>query len=801
MKHSVFKMSALSAAIMITLSGCGGDNDKKVEIKDVPPRASNVELTSLKHWVPVQDSLKAVDSNGDALSFSFAENGQEVTGVEGVYHFSHGTLTLDGRDFTYTSLTGEDASIDYTVTANGQSASAKINISGVETDPLANEQWHLRNTGQRAFARSDEFLEAIAKLNGLETEEEIAAYKESRLDYFNENLTLVGADMNVAEAYQQGVTGQGVIAVVVDSGLEIRHEDLDDNVVPYRSLNFNPGAYDQTDPTKAVPEDGVYKSFGDYSDHGTAVAGLIAAEGWNGKGGRGVAPDAQLIGMNYIHSKTNQGDFTVQALVNGLPGSGITTDEEVLFNRSYGYTPALFLPDDQIEEMLTSYAPTVLRNGKGAISVNASGNDFESGRHSDGSFCEAAGTNELGLGCIDMNVSASNRSLNHVTVGALKANGKRTSYSTSGSGLFVTAPAGEGGKWEPAMITTDNMTCLNGSSGFPFLNFLDGLYGQFWGAPAGFVNSYHFFDAPGHPLNPSCNYTNSMNGTSSAAPNTSGVVALVMEANPALTARDIKHVLATTASQTDPDNSPIIRTTADGDFTAHLGWVENAAGYKFNNFYGLGRVNAGEAVKMAKNFTALSPQVQSDWYFNGQAVDIVIGEAGPEFVSEGESLALTVPNNSAQGASHSMMVDADLTVEAMQFSFTIANPQTRSDYSHEQIPGDIQSSAATDLAIEVTSPSGTKAIILSSGQANLTPAIASSYYYLNGYIHSPSVSFLSHAFYGESSKGEWTVKVVDAANPEQIVYSNGNQQVSVVFPNDAPSVLEGWGVRVTGRVE
>ncbi|MDP5214602.1 S8 family serine peptidase [Pseudoalteromonas tunicata] len=202
-------------------------------------------------------------------------------------------------------------------------------------------------------------------------------------------------------------------------------------------------------------------------------------------------------------------------------------------------------------------------------------------------FVKKSWANELGLGCIDMNVSASNRSLNHVTVGALKANGKRTSYSTSGSGLFLSASAGEDGTWEPAMVTTDNMTCLNGSSGFPFMSFIDNLYGQYWGTPAGFASGYHFFDYPGHPLNASCNYRNSMNGTSSAAPNTSGVVALVMEANPALTARDIKHVLATTATQTDPEDAPIVRTTGDGEFTAHLGWVENAAGYKFNNFYGL----------------------------------------------------------------------------------------------------------------------------------------------------------------------------------------------------------------------
>ena len=155
MKHTLFKMSVLSAAIMITLSGCGSDNDKKTAVIDIAPRANNVELTNLKHWVPVTDSLKAIDSNGDELSFSFAENGQAVAAVDGIYHFSHGTMALSGRDFTYISLTGEDASIDYTVTANGKSASAKINISGVEKDPLANEQWHLRNTGQRAFARSD----------------------------------------------------------------------------------------------------------------------------------------------------------------------------------------------------------------------------------------------------------------------------------------------------------------------------------------------------------------------------------------------------------------------------------------------------------------------------------------------------------------------------------------------------------------------------------------------------------------------------------------------------------------------
>ena len=99
--------------------------------------------------------------------------------------------------------------------------------------------------------------------------------------------------MNVAAAYAQGVTGNGVTAVVVDSGMELRHEDLVDNVLPNRSLNLNQDVLDRTDPT----------SLSNSGDHGTSVAGLIAAKGWNNIGTRGVSPDTGLIGMNLLGSE------------------------------------------------------------------------------------------------------------------------------------------------------------------------------------------------------------------------------------------------------------------------------------------------------------------------------------------------------------------------------------------------------------------------------------------------------------------------------------------------------------------
>ena len=332
------------------------------------------------------------------------------------------------------------------------------------------------------------------------------------------------------------------------------------------------------------------------------------------------------------------------------------------------------------------------------------------------------------------------------------------------------------------MVTTDEMTCLQGASGLPMMDALE----RAWGVPLSFLEGYKNFDFPGHPMNPSCHYSNSMSGTSSAAPNTAGVVALLMEANPDLSARDIQHILATTASMTDADNAAVTLNTANGEFVAHQGWVENAAGYHFNNFYGFGRVNAGEAVKMALNYDVdLGERLQSDWLSAGVQNDDA-------------SLALVVPDNNAAGATHSIEVADDYTIEAMQFSFTVANEEMRSDYRHPEIPGLIQSSAGSDLAIEVTSPSGTKSVVLASHHAQLYPALDANFNFAQGYVHLPTVHFRSNAFYGESAKGTWTVKVVDTAQPNQVAFSM-NGQTSVVFPNEAESVLEGWGLRVTGR--
>lgn len=767
MKNNKLKLSALSAAILISLAGCGSDDNKQSVTPDVAPTANDVMVSDAMQWMVFEGKLNARDGNYDELTVSFSENGETVTAQDGVYTFSHGVLELSGIDFKYVSISGEDAVIDYTVSANGKSASAQLVVSGVKGDPLAKHQWHLRNSGQKAFALSDSLKALLVQLDvGRGLSEEEAKAKRDAEFAADENFYLVaGEDINIVEAYKHGVTGAGVTAVVVDSGLEIRHEDLAPNVLPNRSLNLNDKAIDRTDPT----------STSESGDHGTSVAGLLAAKGWNGLGGRGVAPDTGLIGMNYLGGdKVPQTEF----LVHGFPGSGISLNEEIsAFNRSYGLTVPTHIVYSGLDEAIESYPNKALRGGKGATNIKSSGNSFVDGGR-EGSFCEDNGANALGLTCYNGTSESSQAHPYYFSIGAVNSNGKHTSYSTAGANVLVAAPAGEYGVFAPAMVTTDSMTCLNGYSGYKGRSIVQ--------YTSDFAAAIYPFDYPGHEENTSCNYTSTMNGTSSAAPNASGVVSLILSANNELTWRDVRHILATTSTKNDAENEAIKLAVGEGEFVAHDGWIENAAGYKFNNLYGFGRVDAGAAVAMAKSYSVdLGDEVITPW----QGAGSVLGQ---------EPLSLEIPDNNATGAEYKIVIEEELNIEAMQFKFDVFSAEM--GFGFETDNGVLQTTAGTDLAIEVTSPSGTRSVLLSSKQALSLPALDLSNGWEVGYILKDG-AFLSNAFYGESSKGEWTVRFLDTSDASFTAKDGGDSWAGFAgyVNNTTPSTMTGIAVRVFGN--
>jgi subtilisin-like proprotein convertase family protein/subtilisin family serine protease len=548
------------------------------------------------------------------------------------------------------------------------SALAGFSIAGL-TDPLASQQWHLRNTGLQ--------------------------------NAFSDNTGTLNMDINVDPVFGLGYTGAGVTVAVVDSGLEIAHEDLAANVVLNGSWNFNNNT---TDPTNTVDTDG---------DHGTSVAGLIAMAR-NTVGGIGVAPSARLKGFNFLGMTTPTETAFLDSI--GASGASPNSKDVFVFNQSFGISTVADLQVDTHEEDQYRSGVTLLRGGKGALYVKAAGNGFAA--YTDTATGQAAacgavtftGGTFVGLSCENASMDPENTLPYQIVVGAINATGVRSTYSTAGSAIWVSAPGGEFGHnqvldpakisavYSPAMVTADQSGCAKGLATTT-------------------TNNLSAFDNGGAP-NGSCNYTNAMNGTSSATPVTAGVIALMLEANPALTWRDVKHIFASTARQIDAARAAItVQLPNPGPtYVAEPAWTPNAAGFKFHNWYGFGMVDASAAVNMAKTY----------------AVNLgMFSDTG--FIVSAAALGLAIPDDSATGVTAMLKVNVPAVqfVEAVQIRVNITHPFTG------------------DLGVELSSPQGTRSVLKTirdgfAGSADLTNMV-----------------LLSNAFYGENPTGTWTIKVVD----------------------------------------
>ena len=99
----------------------------------------------------------------------------------------------------------------------------------------------------------------------------------------------VGCDINVLPAWEKGIKGKdNVIVAVIDGGVDINHEDLKDNLWK---------GYDEKGNV-IHGYDFVYNSYIiDADDHGTHVAGTIAAVNNNGIGVSGIAGGDAALGI------------------------------------------------------------------------------------------------------------------------------------------------------------------------------------------------------------------------------------------------------------------------------------------------------------------------------------------------------------------------------------------------------------------------------------------------------------------------------------------------------------------------
>lgn len=213
---------------------------------------------------------------------------------------------------------------------------------------------------------------------------------------------------------------------------------------------------------------------------------------------------------------------------------------------------ALNYQRDIIDIYNNSWGPSdngVIAEGPGALTLATFADNYRFGREGLGNVYTWAGGN--GGDADDSNYDGYANSRYIIAVAAIDNTGVRSWYSERGANILVSAPS-DGG--------TLGITTTAGTS------------------------------TPG--------YTSSFGGTSSATPLVSGVIALMLEANPNLSARDIQHILVHSSAMVDPGNPDWVRNNGGTGF-----WV--------NHSYGFGMVDATAAVNLASTWTPVDPQVSA----------------------------------------------------------------------------------------------------------------------------------------------------------------------------------------------
>lgn len=419
-------------------------------------------------------------------------------------------------------------------------------------DPAFPYQWHLINTGE--FPVGDPILQNI--------------------------FGVPGEDINVEGAWNLGYTGEGVVVAVVDSGIQLDHPDLVANL--HETLGYdavldltkeefaNAGSANQMDPTQA---------------HGTASAGLIGAVGNNGIGTTGVAYNATIVPIQFLDGNLGSADpATVRAI------SFANQDIDV-YNHSWGIASgrvADVIPPD----LIAAFRESVLqgRGGLGNIHVFSTGNDAAptvSGENFNvtGPW-DYAGYNPFANTRYTIAVSGVDHDGQYSNV-----DGTVTPYPEAGPSVLVAAPTGS----NTLAVGDDGIGPGNAvGSGVWTLDFVDTegdnplLEG--YNAPTlpdGSEADDLLFDRWQDP-----SVTSRFNGTSASAPMASGVIALMLEANPNLSYRDVQEILVRSARQVGQFEEPVSGYEIAQGLTKPDSWsVNRNEFYHQTDFEGPGTIN------------------------------------------------------------------------------------------------------------------------------------------------------------------------------------------------------------------
>jgi subtilisin-like proprotein convertase family protein len=424
------------------------------------------------------------------------------------------------------------------------------------------------------------------------------------------------------------------------------------------------------------------------SNHGTECAGVVAAE-VDALLTVGAAPGCSLVPIKWESNGPGLliSDSKFRAALDFL------ADKVDVVSNSWGNSPTMNFSASVIGRV-RQLSETGGRRGRGIVFLFAAGNENCPIQHSgslDIPFTD--GWNPTFTTWIGVETS---RVFEHnlttvpgvMHVAALSSQARRSHYSNHGTGIGICAPSNNVHEYQRVAVAGLGITTAVGTQ----------------------ITSV----------------TNTFGGTSSATPLVAGIAALVISANPSLTALEVLSVLKRTAAK-DLDTTPYQRTPA-ASFDMDTSWDISPAGpfanAAFQNiaspdgtwspWFGHGCVNAQAAVAEALRLRAPSQQE----------------------IRRASSPGLSIPDNTAAGVQDTIMFTEAGRVGHMSVSLTV---------SHTFIG---------DLIIRLKSPSG-RVVTLHNRAGGSTVDLSRSYTPAD----TPQLGLLA----GDTLAGAWALSIVDAA--------------------------------------
>jgi subtilisin family serine protease len=360
-------------------------------------------------------------------------------------------------------------------------------------------------------------------------------------------------------AWDLGVTGDGAVIAMVDTGVDNEHPGLNEKFV----AGYDAVCYVHTDPTCILAggrvEDGSYDP-DDGNQHGTACMGMAAATGIDASGEQtdfyGAAPDAALVDVR-IGTDAGAGPFENYLLSQEFYESAMNGLQWIIDHKDDAWAGA--------EE--SEYGIDIISLSWGITSHEAGG--------SDGSDMHSRILDEAMIAGVVVSVAAGNDGPDNdglsgmgssdlsVTVGATDDQNTIDREDDTIAGYSSRGPRRDNSDGNPLNELKPEVTA-------PGTNIIQAEAC----VTSGTCNNFLGGDASDN------GYTGRGSGTSYATPAVSGIMAMMIEANPDLTPAEIKEILKLTAERRGEPSAPDVDPFWNRDF-------------------GFGMVDAYAAVSMA----------------------------------------------------------------------------------------------------------------------------------------------------------------------------------------------------------